>query len=256
MANPRSDRAMYRQIADEIRDAIRSGELAEGDMLPSEAALVAAHGTSQGTVRKAIALLRSEGWIVSESGRGVFVRRRPVVFRKGNDRFSRANREGSNGKAAFDVEIGAHGLVPKTEVTVEGPIPAPDEAATLLDLAEGDLVVARRRRMLADGEPVQLATSYVPWSIAEGTQILEENSGPGGIYARIEEAGHRLAEFSEDIRARPAFPEEADSLGIESGMPVILLTRVAYDTEGHPVEVCDCVMTADRWCLSYRFPAT
>jgi GntR family transcriptional regulator len=247
---------MYRQIADEIRDSIRSGKLAEGDMLPSEAALVAAHGTSQGTVRKAIALLRSEGWIVSESGRGVFVRRRPVVFRKGNDRFARANRSGANGQAAFDVEIAAHDLAPQTEVTVEGPILPPEEAGTLLDLADGERVVARRRRMLADSEPVQLATSYVPWSIAEGTQILEENSGPGGIYARIEEQGHELAEFSEDIRARPAFPEEADALGIESGMPVLLLTRVAYDTDGRPVEVCDCVMTADRWCLSYRFPAT
>ena len=223
MVNPRSDRAMYRQIADDIREAIRSGKFEEGDMLPSEAALMAEHGTSQGTARKAIALLRAEGWIVSASGKGSYVRRRPVVFRRGNDRFARAQREGANGKAAFDAEIGAQGLRPTTEVIVEGPIPAPDEAATLLDLGDGDLVVARRRRMMADGEPVQLATSYIPWSIAEGTQIVQENSGPGGIYARIEEAGHKLGEFSEDIRARPAFPEEAEALGLESGMPVMLL---------------------------------
>jgi GntR family transcriptional regulator len=256
MVNPRSDRAMYRQIADEIRDSIRSGELAEGDMLPSEAKLVATHGTSQGTVRKAIALLRSEGWVVSESGKGVFVRRRPVVFRKGVDRFARANRTGPAGQAAFDLELEGHGLSPRTEVVVEGPIPAPDDAARLLGLGDDGKVVARRRRMLADGEPVQLATSYIPWTIAKDTQILDENSGPGGIYARIEEAGHELAEFAEDIRARPSYPEEAAALGIETGMPVILLTQVAYDIDGQAVEVCDCVMTADRWCLSYRFPAT
>jgi GntR family transcriptional regulator len=55
---------------------------------------------------------------------------------------------------------------------------------------------------------------------------------------------------------RPALPEEVSALGIESGMPVILLTRVAYDTTGRAVEVCHCVMTADRWYLDYRFPAT
>jgi GntR family transcriptional regulator len=110
--------------------------------------------------------------------------------------------------------------------------------------------------MLADGDPVQLATSYIPWDIAAGTQIVEQNSGPGGIYARIEEAGHRLADFSEDIRARAAYEEEAGPLGIEVGMPVLLLTRVAYDVAGLAVEVCETTMVADRWCLNYRFPAT
>ncbi|MGH9120154.1 MAG: GntR family transcriptional regulator [Acidimicrobiales bacterium] len=247
---------MYRQIADELRDEIRSGRLAEGDMLPSEAALMRQHGTSQGTVRKAIAVLRSEGWVVSESGRGVFVRRRPTVFRKGNDRFARKNRQGPKGRAAFDVEIADQGLAPKTEVEVSGPEAVPDEIAPLLGYEDGGQVAVRRRLMLADGEPVQLATSYIPWDIAKGTRIVEEDSGPGGIYARIEEAGHRLKEFSEDVSARPAFPEEADALGLDSGVPVILLTRVAYDSKGRPVEVCDCVMAADRWRLNYTFPAT
>jgi GntR family transcriptional regulator len=213
------------------------------------------HGTSQGTVRKAVALLRSEGWVVSESGRGVFVRRRQTVLRQGNDRFARKNRKGARGRAAFDVEMGAHGLTPTTEVVVEGPVPAPAEIAALLGVEDGERVAVRRRRMLADGSPVQLATSYIPWDLAEGTPIVDEDSGPGGIYARIEEGGHRLKEFSEDIAARPAFPEEAAELELDSGMPVILLTRVAYDTDGRAVEVCDCVMAADRWRLNYKFPA-
>jgi GntR family transcriptional regulator len=246
---------MYRQIADEIREQIRSGELPEGAVLPSEAALMRQHGTSQGTVRKAVALLRSEGWVVSESGRGVFVRQRKTVLRQGNDRFARRNRKGARGRAAFDVEMAAHGLAPKTEVVVEGPVLAPAEISSLLQLKDRGQVAVRRRRMLADGAPVQLATSYIPWDIAEGTQIVQEDSGPGGIYARIEEGGRRLKEFTEDIAARPAFPEEARALELDSGMPVILLTRVAYDSEGRAVEVCDCVMAADRWRLNYRFPA-
>ena len=87
---------MYRQIADELQESIRSGALKEGDPLPSEAALVAQHGVA-GTVRKAMSILRSEGWVVAESGRGVFVRRRPVVFHKGNERFARGNWVGDHG---------------------------------------------------------------------------------------------------------------------------------------------------------------
>ncbi len=56
-------------------------------------------------------------------------------------------------------------------------------------------MLVRRGRYLADGLPMELATSYVPWSLAKGTQMTEPNTGPGGIYARIEEAGHRLERF-------------------------------------------------------------
>ena len=62
--------------------------------------------------------------------------------------------------------------------------------------------LVRRRRYLADGEPMELATSYVPWELAEGTPITEPNTGPGGIYARLEERGHRLKRFSEEVTAR------------------------------------------------------
>lgn len=40
-----------------------------------------------------------------------------------------------------------------------------------------------------------------------------------------------------------------------SGVPVIHLVRTAFDTEGRAVEVCDTVMAADAYVLSYRLPA-
>ena len=39
------------------------------------------------------------------------------------------------------------------------------------------------------------------------------------------------------------------------GVPVIVVVRVAYDLEDRPVEVCDTVMAADRYVLSYELPA-
>jgi GntR family transcriptional regulator len=102
---------------------------------------------------------------------------------------------------------------------------------------------------------MEIATSYVPWSIAEGTSMIEENPGPGGIYARIEDAGHRLGKFTEDVTARMPMPDEVKALNLPSGTPVMRVLRTAYDTDGMAVEVCDTVMTADLFVLSYELPA-
>jgi len=66
----------YRQIADELRDAMAAGRLTPGSALPSEADLVAAHGVSRATVRRALARLESDGLISTHPGRGRYVRRR------------------------------------------------------------------------------------------------------------------------------------------------------------------------------------
>jgi pyrroline-5-carboxylate reductase len=43
---------------------------------------------------------------------------------------------------------------------------------------------------------------------------------------------------------------------LASGVPVIHLIRTAFNAEGRAVEVCDTVMAADAYVLSYQLPAT
>src|SRR4051812_35978410 len=133
-------------------------------------------------------LLRSEGLVQTEHGRGSFVRDRPPVRRLAHDRFARRHRE--RGRAAYLAELEAEGRVADVEVLEVGRVQAPDEVAVWLQLKLGAEVVVRRRRYLADGEPMELATSYIPWELAKGTSIAERDTGPGGIYARLEERGH------------------------------------------------------------------
>ena len=66
--------------------------------------------------------------------------------------------------------------------------------------------VVRSRRYLLDGRPVETAVSYIPADLAKGTPIADPNPGPGGIYARLEEQGHTLARFTEDVSARMPTP--------------------------------------------------
>ncbi|KUL48955.1 MULTISPECIES: GntR family transcriptional regulator [Streptomyces] len=249
--DPTSDRAVFRQIADALREAIDKGRFREGDKLPSETELVDHFGVSRMTVRNALSLLQQEGLAVSEHGKGVFVRPRPPVRRLASDRFARRHRD--QGKAAFTVEAEAAGSRPEVDnLEVKEERPSQDISARL---GSPRKVLARRRRYLLDGRPVEFATSYLPLDLARNTPIAQPNPGPGGIYARLEEMGHRLDHFDEEIRARMPSPAEVRTLQLASGVPVIHLVRTAYDAEGRAVEVCDTVMAADAYVLAYQLPA-
>lgn len=63
------------QVVEALRRDI--GRLPDGAQLPSTRALMKAHSVSPTTVVRAVALLVAEGSVVSQSGRGIFVRRRP-----------------------------------------------------------------------------------------------------------------------------------------------------------------------------------
>ena len=58
-----------------------------------------------------------------------------------------------------------------------GPVPA--DAAVRLGVAAGDEVVVRRRRYLVEGQPVELATSYIPADIGRGTTGPDAERGRG-----------------------------------------------------------------------------
>ncbi|MDQ3405325.1 MAG: UTRA domain-containing protein, partial [Actinomycetota bacterium] len=158
-------------------------------------------------------------------------------------------------RAAFLVEADASGrraTVDQISVTTE---PVPSGVAERLRLPEGTRVVMRSRRYLANSVPIEIATSYIPESIASGTAITSTDTGPGGIYARIEEQGYELARFTEEVSARMPTPEERKVLQIGAGVPVMTLMRTAYDINDLPVEVCDTVKVSHAYVLEYDIPA-
>jgi GntR family transcriptional regulator len=116
-------------------------------------------------------------------------------------------------------------------------------------------VIVRNRRYSLDGTPVETATSYIPAEIARGTPIADPNPGPGGIYARLEDMGHTLERFTEEVTARMPTEAEVRQLALMPGVPVFRLIRTAYDTQGRAVEVCDTIMSADAYVLNYELPA-
>ncbi|MEO3925872.1 GntR family transcriptional regulator [Micromonosporaceae bacterium B7E4] len=241
---------MYRQIADHLRAAVERGDLEPGAQLPSETQLVGDYRVSRVTARRALGVLVTEGLVVSEHGRGWFVRRQPPVRRLGSDRFMRRG----EGKAAFTVDMEASNREFRVEVLFVGRGPVPDDAATRLRVDTGTEVVIRRRRYFTEEQPVETATSYIPVSVAAGTPIEEPNPGPGGIYARMEDQGMTFERYDEEVTARMPTSEESRLLQLPPGSPIMHLVRTAI-ADGRPVEVCDTVMDAAAFVLHYRLPA-
>lgn len=248
----RSDRPLYHQIADELRDRIRGGALAPGQKLPSESELVAAYGTTRTTVRQALRVLAAEGLVESRRGVGVFVRGPGPLRRMTHERFARRHRQA--GKAALVWEAEQQGRAWRAEILELAEVPAPRLAAARFTIPEGEPVFVRRRRIWIDEVPMQLADSYFLRHMAAGTRITQEDTGPGGVYARLEEQGHRLTRFTEEMSFRMPTPSEVRSLDLSGGVPVVDLVRVAYSGE-QPVEVLVSVLAGDKHVFSYEIPA-
>ena len=249
-------RSQYRQLADLIRAAIAGGDYPPGALLPSEPVLAERYGVSRPTVNRAISILRNEGVVRVERGRGTVVREIPIIHRQATTRYQQTAREQSTGRGAFDAEIRALGMTPRSDTEVSRVIP-PAEVAQALGLPEGEPnTVIRKRHMYVNDVPVQLAPSYIPVEIAEGTALEQQDPGPGGILSRFAELGYRQVRISERIRVRRSTDEELAFLKLEEDEPVIEIFHIGWTAEDRPVEVCVHSVPAYLWTLDYDWSVT
>lgn len=247
-------KSKYMQAAELLREEINRGEYERGSLLPSQQQLAERFEISQTLVSKAVRVLAREGLVRTASG-GSRVRPLAKMPRYALARSMAASREAGGARGAFDAEVRRFGLTPRVDLVQTGQVQAPAEAAEALGLDEGAAVAIRQRHMFADNHPVLLATSYVPWEFAEGTAILQEDTGPGGIYSRLAEAGHGPARFTESIKLRTPAPHEAKFLDLDEEQQVFVAPRIAWDADGKPVEVNIQIIPPHQWELHYEWPA-
>jgi len=241
--------ARYRQVANELRGAIRAGQYAPGDQLPSETELVERYQLSRPTIRRAIAVLTAEGLVVVEHGRGAFVRPRPPV-RLAFSRYQRERRRPSLGP--FETTTAAQGVQGYGEVVAVEHHAADADVAARLDLDEEAPVVSRRRHMYAGEEVVQVQQSWFPADVAAGTELAGTAKITDGTYAALDRIGHGPALISEEIGARMPTPEEAAIFHAPPGVPVLVVWRTTKDASGRIVEVVQVTALADRNVFLYE----
>jgi len=214
-----------------------TGVMTPGTAVPPERELAQRFGTSRTTVRQALAELAVEGRLLRMQGKGTFVAK-PKVAQVLE-------------LTGYTEDMRAHGLQPRTVILDTGYIVAEEQLAGYLSIRAGGRVLRVHRLRLADGEPMSIDVSYLPARRFPGLRRnLQKNAS---LYQTLTSAyGIELAEAEETIETALAGPEDARLLGVDVGLPLLLVSRHSFDASGSPVEWARSWYRGDRYKIVTR----
>ena len=243
--------AKAQSLADELAVKIACGSDVAGSWLPSERDLAQEYGVDRSTVRRALRILGERGIIRVASGIGAQVGHDGALRRAADDVTQQVGTW-----RGFHVSATKGGREAYTETTVDD-IPADLTVAQGLGVPTGTVVLQRARRQGVAGIGcVQLSTSYIRRDVADELPILREtDTGPGGMYSRMEEIGYRL-HFEETVTCRLPDEAEQQQLEITETQPVLILWRRCYDQHGRILDLTHRAVVGERHELVYRYDST
>ena len=232
----------YAQVVAEIKRRIEQGTYPPGTLLPSEHQLVTDFGVSRPTIVRSLSVLRQEGWITTEQGRGSFARGRPAL-------------------ADAERTRPAHGALELPETALSGELVqagikvAPPQIAALLGLDGGAKAFLRQRVLSEEGEPVELVSAWLPLSLAAGTDLASPELL--GVSVRQHLQAKKRVRFDhavERISARRPNGEEATLLRVAPDTPLLNVMVTVYDAAAQPLQVADILLPGDRHEIHDAYP--
>lgn len=231
----------YVRVLNDLRKKIESGQLAPGEVIPSVSELSRTHQVAGTTVQKALRALKAAGLVDSEVGKRTVVRETKRLISRSGDFVS-------------PVPPGAktpHGPSGTPEVAQVVP---PDDVAEKLGI-DPDAPAIRRSRIMVDGEtPLEIATSYIPLDIAEGTALAQPGKLKGAVPTVLKQLGFPPRTCREWVESRLPTSSEAKTLKLKPGTPVFRLLRLTSTDGDRPAEVLEVVFSAGRYMLEYDLP--
>lgn len=207
----------YKEIARSIRSRIEAGELAPGELLPSEAALGGEHDASRVTVRKALELLRDDGLVESRQGFGWMVTAEPIT-------------QPLDALVSIEDQLQGSGLTPVRKILDFSFIDAPADVADLL----GPRVLEVRRLNLADGKPFSRVTVWCREDL--GAELSRAQVADRSFFDLLPV---QVREATQTIGARLMTAADAAVLDVPEASPALLVRRVTFTADGEPVLVSE-----------------
>ncbi len=222
---------LWAQVCEDLRRRITAGEFESG--FPGELSLTEAYAVSRHTIREAMRVLREEGLIRRERGRGTTLERLRIAQSMGTlySLFDTLTRQG----------VDQASEVRRLARTVNAVV------ATSLGLSGNAELVVLERLRFADDEPLALDISWLPATIA--APLLDIDFTATGLYAQLaERCGITVDSGSERITALIAPRHIADLLDTPSPTPVLSIERLAR-AGTTPVEWRETYIRGDRFTL-------
>jgi GntR family transcriptional regulator len=239
---------LYLQIADELEDQIKSGDLSPGSQLPTEDDLRDKYRASRNTIRDAIKQLVDLGLVETKPGQGTFVAAKIdpfVTVLTGNPAAGAAGGEG----ASYLSEVSANRRKPYMTMPKVAIQSAPPVIAGRLRVLPGTQVVSRHHQRYIDDTPWSLQTSFYPLDfITRGATrlLVDEDIQPGAVDYIGEVIGLTQIGYRDWITARRSDGNEQGFFRIPRGSTVFEIFRTAFDQHKKPMRVTVTVFPADR----------
>ena len=239
---------LYRQIADQLRRMIESGELVAGMKIPTEDQLMAQFRVSRNTVRGALGELTTRGLVYKLHGKGTFVCEpvAPIVITLTSDR--KTGRGGGEG-LVYTAEVAASGREPEVRDFEVGVRRAKPAIARYLDIPEETEVIFRQQNGYVDGLRWSRQTSYYPRSLeARAPRLLDTGDMREGAVGYLAAIGIKQDGYQDSIEWRT--PDEDDTayfdLPPDGHVQVVEIRRIAFDQHGNRIRLTVTIYRADR----------
>jgi GntR family phosphonate transport system transcriptional regulator len=224
--------ALWARIETLLAKEIGTGQLASGDRLPTEPALMERFGVSRATVRQALASLERRGLIHAEQGRGTFVGPRRLAYSLSE-------------RTRFSRNLIEQGFEPSGRLLFERVVPAGRVVGPRLGIPEWQSVSHRHGIGEADGVPIELADVFVPLDrFPNWAEVKAQHVTYTAAFAHFGVKDYRR--LSTRIEARMPTQEEATLLDQPLTSPVFIMTRVDADLDGRPILYGHALWCADR----------
>jgi DNA-binding GntR family transcriptional regulator len=230
---------LYMQVVRQLRAQIASGELRDGDRLPSQRQMMARWHISMQTASKVIGAMKTEGIAVPSAGRDTLVA-------PGAAARIAAAAQGTSHVPATSLPPAPGGTV--TAVTA-GKAAAPAPVAQILGIPSGRRALRRTETRGNDGRAASITVSWYPPAIAgRAPRLAGDQALPAGSLAYIAEAtGSRAARADEDNTAIPAGDDTAAALGADPGSPVLVTRARHYAADGTLIEYAETTTVSGHW---------
>jgi DNA-binding GntR family transcriptional regulator len=227
---------LYMQVVRQLRAQIASGDLAEGERIPSQREMMQHWRISMQTASKVIGALKTEGLAIASIGRDT------IVAPGAAARIAAA--AGPAQASPDPLPEQSHDLRTTAALTA-----APADMAKILGIPAGRRALRRQETRTDGGQAISITTTWFPPDItAAAPKLAGSQPLPAGDLAYIAEAtGNRATRVTEENAAAAASPEVAATLGVPPDSPV-LLTRTRHENAaGQLIAYSQTVAVAGNW---------
>lgn len=228
----------YIQIANELRQNIAESVYRLGQQFPTEAELSLRFGVNRHTVRRAIEVLRNEGVLRIDRGRGTFVASAPISYTIGK-------------RVRYNEALKAQGLKVSHKLLRVTELSSDQAIAKRLEVEVGSTLIMLERLSWADDRPISVASSYFVRD--RFPHLAEHYSKYHSISKTLQqEYGCDHIRRSTRISSRTVQPRDARLLELPLNDPILLTESINVDQYGQVIEYGITRFRGDRMELVFE----